>query len=78
VAILILGILAGSSVGILARTHNWLGWSEDISKEVKTWTDQGLEQSDVAQQLLDAKYPKDGTTPDKSGGGNPSDSVLFI
>jgi len=62
VAILILGILAGSSVGILARTHNWLGGSEDISKEVKTWTDQGLKQSDVAQQLLDAKYPKDGTT----------------
>lgn len=61
VAILILGILAGSSVGILARTHNWLGWSEDISKEVKIWTDQGLEQSDVAKWLFDAKY-KDGST----------------
>jgi len=77
VAILILGILAGSSVGIFARTHNWLGGSGDISREVKTWTDQGLEQPNVAQRLFDAKYPKDGTTSDKSGGGSPSDGVLF-
>jgi len=74
VAILILGILAGSSVGIFARNHDWLGGLEDISKEVKTWTDQGLEQTDVAQQLLDAKYPKDGTTPVT---GSPTGGHLF-
>jgi hypothetical protein len=80
VAILILGILAGSSVGIFARTHNSLGGSEDISKEVKTWTDQGLKQSDVAQRLFDAKYPKDGTTPpaaDSSRGASVRSTALF-
>jgi len=68
VAILILGILAGSSVGIFARNHDWLGGLEDISKEVKTWTDQGLEQPNVAQRLFDAKYPKDGTTSKSNDG----------
>jgi len=85
VAILILGIFAGSSVGIFARTHNWLGGSEDISKEVKTWTDQGLEQPNVAQRLFDAKYPKDGTTSDgttppvadNSTGDSATTTVLF-
>ncbi len=83
VAILILGILAGSSVGILARTHNWLGGSGDISKEVKTWTDQGLKQPDVARWLFDVKYPKDGTTSagttpaSSSKGDSASSTVLF-
>lgn len=76
-AILIFGILVGTSIGVFARSHNWLGWSEDISEEVKTWTDQGLKQSDVAQRLFDAKYPVGGTTIASNLTKDSKEGVLF-
>ncbi|MBV7333779.1 hypothetical protein KFU94_37210 [Chloroflexi bacterium TSY] len=58
-AVLMIGILIGSSIGIRARNDGWLG--SDVSIEISKWTAAGLSQDDVARRLFEHKYPIAGT-----------------
>lgn len=54
-AVLIIGILGGSVIGIWARNDNWLG--SELSRELDTWTDAELNRAEVARRLFEIRYP---------------------
>lgn len=54
-ALLMIGILTGSIIGILARNNHWLG--SDISSEILKWTDQGINRKDILDRLFEVNYP---------------------
>ena len=63
-ALLVTGLLVGSSLGIVARTHNWLG--VDLEAQVREWTDLGLEHDDVVQRYFSnasSAFQDDNRTP---------------
>lgn len=55
IAVLVVGIVAGSIVGIYVRSHNWLG-NPSLAKEVEQWTELGLNREEVARRLFENKY----------------------
>jgi hypothetical protein len=62
------GITVGSCLGLIARTHNWLGRSTlDIVKE---WEGYGLSKEEVSRRLLAFHFPQDDG---KSGDGKPAE-----
>ena len=54
-ALLVIGIMFGSSFGILARNYNWLG--SDLSSELNKWAKADLENNAVARRLFELQYP---------------------
>ena len=60
IALLIIGIVIGTSLGITARTHNLLGNQAaelNVSAEIQKWQELGLEPKELAQRFFDLKYP---------------------
>lgn len=53
--LLVIGIAAGSILGMLARNNHWLG--SDLSSEIKKWTDVGIAENDVVARLFEMNYP---------------------
>lgn len=71
-ALLVTGLLIGSSVGIVARSHNWLGVG--LEAQIRQWTDLGLDRADVVQRYFsNASGPTTVNTPAPSH----VDTVLF-
>ncbi|MCP3683078.1 MAG: hypothetical protein GY861_10340 [bacterium] len=59
-AFLMIGIIGGASVGIIARTHNWLGVVDErpnIQAEIQRWKAVGIEEEKIANRLFDLEYP---------------------
>ena len=54
-ALLMVGIVAGSIVGLYARNHSWFG--SNFSSEVEKWTAQGLSKDEVVRRLFEREYP---------------------
>jgi hypothetical protein len=53
---MVIGLALGSSAGIYARSHNWLGTSTtSIASE---WKDTGLSEQEIARRVFDSLYPK--------------------
>ena len=73
-ALLVLGISLGASLGICARTHHFLGADDELAfnglrQELnelqghcndKKWSELGIDKKEVAQRILDKYYPKGG------------------
>jgi hypothetical protein len=62
---LVIGILAGSLLGIKARNDGWLG--NDLSIEIKKWTnagllDSGLTKEEMVRRLFESQYYTTTTT----------------
>lgn len=55
ITVLVVGIVAGSIVGIYVRSHNWLG-NPSLAKEVEQWTELGFNREEVARRLFENKY----------------------
>jgi hypothetical protein len=55
IAWLIVGIVAGSAIGIYVRNQDLLGGS-DLTIEIKRWTDIGLNEEEVARRLFESRY----------------------
>ena len=53
-ALLVIGIVIGSTLGIWARNYHLLG--SDLSSEIKKWTDQGFTKDDVTKKLFDKNF----------------------
>ncbi|MCI5191255.1 MAG: hypothetical protein D3905_16020 [Candidatus Electrothrix sp. AS4_5] len=78
-ALIVFGIALGVSLGICARTHNFLGADDkSVSKlrqelnelqghcsDDKKWTELGIDKKEVAQRIFDKYYPK-GSAANKS------------
>lgn len=56
IASLVVGIVAGSIVGIYVRSHNGLGNDPSLAKEVEQWTELGLNREEVTRRLFENKY----------------------
>lgn len=62
-AIVVAGIIVGSSAGVLARTHEWLGAaifplnSTAQSREIDFWVGQNLDKEFVVNRLFSNAYP---------------------
>lgn len=54
-ALLMLGTVIGTLLGIPARNYNWLG--SDLSAELQKWSAAGLDQKEVARRLFEIQYP---------------------
>ena len=54
-ALLMIGIVAGSVVGLYARNHSWFG--SNLSYEVEKWTAQGLPKEEVVRRLFEREHP---------------------
>lgn len=54
-AMLMVGIVVGSIVGLYARNHSWFGSS--LSHEVEQWTSQGLPKDEVVRRLFEREHP---------------------
>jgi tetratricopeptide (TPR) repeat protein len=59
-ACLIVGIVAGSVVGIWARNQNWLG--TNLQTEVQQWATMGIPEQDIVQRLFEQHYPQDASS----------------
>jgi hypothetical protein len=58
VAMLAIGLIAGSTAGIVFRTYDWLSpRTLTVSEEVAQWTSAGLQPEVVAKRLLESKNP---------------------
>ncbi len=57
IAVLIVGIIAGSLLGLRARNANWLGYT--LQQEVARWQTAGLElhESAILLRLFEREYP---------------------
>jgi hypothetical protein len=53
-AALIVGVVIGTSLGVIARTNEWLG--ADATRLVGKWQALGLEKKEVARKLFDNLY----------------------
>lgn len=55
---LVIGLILGASVGVWARTHNWLGSSPfaDVQAELQFWQEAGLDKPTIAQRLFEHRY----------------------
>jgi hypothetical protein len=53
-AALVVGIVIGSSLGVVARTNEWLG--ADAARLVEKWRALGLDKNEVAGKLFDNLY----------------------
>jgi multisubunit Na+/H+ antiporter MnhC subunit len=76
IALLILGIVFGSILGISVRSRNWLGTSTNLRSEIQRWKDVGVDEKEVAQRLFDLEYPPKEISKD-SGQTDIRQSVLF-
>lgn len=54
-ALLVIGLLAGSLVGISVRNNHWFG--SDASSEIARWTQLGVSRDEVLDRLFEATYP---------------------
>lgn len=54
-AVLIVGVVVGSVIGISARNRHWLG--SDLSAEVSKWTRLGFPPETVERLILSSQYP---------------------
>lgn len=70
-ALLIVGMVGGSSLGLMARSQSWL--SSDLSGEVRQWTDLGMDQKEVVNKLFAVHYGEP-SAPSEAGS---KDSALF-
>lgn len=73
-ALIVFGIALGVSLGICARTHNFLGIDDELALnglrqelnelqghcDNKKWSELGIDKQVVAQRILDKYYPKGG------------------
>lgn len=55
IAMLVIGVVVGSGIGIYVRNQDLLGRS-DLSFEIKQWTDAGLDQEEVARRVFENHY----------------------
>ena len=55
-ATLVVGLVAGSFIGIIARNNHWLG--SDASGEVTKWVALGIPAAAARDALFDAQYPR--------------------
>jgi len=55
-AVLVVGVLCGSCLGLFARTHDW--FSPDPSKIIEQWTAAGLDRRVVVNRLFDGSVAK--------------------
>jgi hypothetical protein len=60
IAMLVIGLIVGSTFGILARNHNWMG--SGLSSELERWTNAGLDEKEVIRRLFDSEYPSTNST----------------
>src|SRR5262249_21167159 len=54
-ALMILGLVGGSCVGLYARTNEWL--SADPQRVVRRWKGTGLKEEEIKKRLFDELYP---------------------
>ena len=73
-ALIVVGISLGASLGICARTHNFLGVDDELAfnglrQELnelqghcndRKWSELGIKKEEVARRILDKYYPKGG------------------
>lgn len=52
-ALIVLGLILGVSVGLRARSHDWFGLP--VASEVKVWTDLGLDQATAVQKIFERR-----------------------
>ena len=55
IALLIVGIIIGTSVGIIMRNQNMLG--TDLQSEIKKLEEVGIKKEDVVKRIFDREYP---------------------
>jgi hypothetical protein len=56
-ALIVVGLIFGVSVGLRARSHDWFGLS--VASEVKVWTDLGLDQTTAVQKIFERRLGRD-------------------
>lgn len=54
IAIIFIGLIFGSSLGIFARTNDWFGL--DIDKEAQFWNDRGQKKQQIYDAIFEWKY----------------------
>jgi len=54
-ALLLIGLIPGSILGLKARTHEWFGADPDAL--IARWNNTGLSKEEIAQRLFDQLYP---------------------
>lgn len=80
IALLIVGILIGSTLGIMVRTRNSLGATEprrDVRAEIQRWTDVGLDPQEVARRLFDLEYPVNADASKSAGQASSGEQANF-
>lgn len=65
-----IGIVAGSSFGVYARTNSWLG--PNPSAFVEKWKDTELTKKEISRRLFDELYPPNVDLSSATSGGLPS------
>lgn len=59
VMFMVIGLACGSTVGVLGRTHNWLGARNNIL--VEEWKDTGLSAKEITTRVFNSLYPPNTT-----------------
>jgi hypothetical protein len=67
---MVVGIVAGSSLGVYARTNGWLG--PNPSSFVEKWKDTELTKKEISRRLFDELYPPNVDLNSATPGGSPS------
>ncbi len=77
IALFVVGLALGSSVGIYARTNNWLGLDPQLL--VRQWKGSGLEDKEILQRAFNELYPPTtkSSTEGKPSNANAHEGVLF-
>jgi len=59
-ALLVAGIVLGSTLGMKARNEDW--WGQDMEREAQAWIQAGLplEKEVIVQRLFESQYPSTG------------------
>jgi len=77
IALLVLGLAIGSSIGAYARTNDWLG--ENPRRVVDRWKGAGLDEAEIRMRLFNDLYPQSSVARDSNSEHpvSPGLGVLF-
>jgi hypothetical protein len=79
-ALVILGVVAGSALGVYGRTNSWLG--PNVAKIVRDWERLGMSRKEIATRLFDQVYPPANSgekqTPKEKSTGAPKQTLSII
>jgi hypothetical protein len=79
-AVLVVGILVGSAIGVWARNHSWLG--SPVESEIAQWrraglTDAGWTQQDIVSKLFESRYVTTGAITNAVAASAPNTNSPF-